>query len=161
MQSPLSRTHLEAESVASFWRGVSEVLAKLLGEMDRREPWATDQDDNVLVMMASLVERLEDTAFANEVARGEGAARLAHVFALLQSSRFMRLLEMFDKRQPGIVSRLTLALSVLGGESEAFALLFYERLLAIHRAELLGQVFSVARGNRIAQDIEMIREVME
>lgn len=160
MQSPLSRAHLEAESVASFWQGVSQVLARLLNEMDRREPWVIDQDDNVLDMIASLVERLEDSAFATEATKGDGVGRLAHVLALLQSSRFMRLLEMFDKRQPGMVSRLTLTLSMLGGESEVFAQLFYERLLAIHRAELLGQVFSVERGNRIAQDIEMIREVM-
>jgi len=64
---------------------------------------------------------------------------------------------MLDKRSPGIVSRLTLSLGRLGGESEVFAELFYERLMLIHRCELLAQVFSLKRSQAIANCIQVIK----
>jgi hypothetical protein len=155
-----SRSHLDDSEVSAYWRQISQSLSRLLDEMDHRDTWAIDSDPAFLDLLSRLVELMENETFAASIERGDNAARMAEVLALLKTSRFMRVLEMFDKRQPGVVNRLVLALARLGGEGELFASLFYERLLNVHRAELLGQVFSVSRGERIAQDVQMVKEIM-
>ncbi|CAM5368913.1 hypothetical protein SSTU70S_05727 [Stutzerimonas stutzeri] len=153
-----SRSQLETSSIAARWSEVSASLARLVSWMDSRESWVVEPDEEFLDLLAQVIDRVEQPAFASELENGDNAARLAEVFAVLHSSRFLRVLEMIDRRMPGLVSRLTLALGRLGGESELFANLFYERMLVIHRFELLGQVFSVKRCQSIADSIRLIKE---
>lgn len=149
------------ESVEAHWESVSGPLSRLLRLMDSREPWASDPDDEFIELLERFIDRIEKPDFALMLERGENALRLAEVFSVLHSSRFMRLIELFDRKQPGVVSRLLFAMAQLGGTSELFSQLLHERLLAVHRCELLGQVISVARCQRIVEDIKLLQEMTE
>lgn len=157
VEASVNRQLLTREAIADYWADVSGTLDRLMAWMDSRESWVVEPDDEFIDLVARVIERVSDPAFAKGLDDGESTARLAEVFATLCSSRFLRVLEMFDKRSPGIVSRLTLLLGRIGGESEVFASLFYERLMVIHRCELLGQVFSPKRALGIADSIKVIR----
>lgn len=152
--------HLQEAAIAEYWANISESLKRLLDAMDAKETWAVDGDAEFVQLLAKVAELMEDESFVRLLDRGENTARMAEALALTRSSRFMRLLEMFDKRQPGVVSRLVMSMARLGGEMEVFARLFYERLLTVHRAELLGQIFSVQRSQRIANDVNLVKEIV-
>jgi len=155
--STVNRHLLESESIAERWSEVSASLSRLMNWMDSKEGWVVGVDSEFLDLLAKVIERVEDPDFASRLQNGENASQVALIFATLHSSRFLRVLEMLDKRSPGIVSRLTLSLGRLGGESEVFAELFYERLMLIHRCELLAQVFSLKRSQAIANCIQVIK----
>jgi len=157
--SPLNT--MNKASVEAHWETASAPLSRLLRLMDSREPWAEEPDEEFIELLERFIERIEKPEFALMLERGENALRLAEVFSVLHSSRFMRLIELFDRKQPGIVSRLLFAMAQLGGGSELFSQLLHERLLAVHRCELLGQVISVARCQRIVDDIKLLQEMME
>lgn len=148
-------------SVDAHWESVSAPLSRLLRLMDSREPWAEEPDEEFIGLLDRFIDRIEQPEFALVLEKGENALRLAEVFSVLHSSRFMRLIELFDRKQPGIVSRLLFAIAQLGGGSELFSQLLHERLLAVHRCELLGQVISVARCQRIVEDIKLLQEMTE
>ncbi|MBA1280238.1 hypothetical protein [Stutzerimonas stutzeri] len=148
-------------SVNAHWASVSAPLARLFELMDSREPWAEEPDDEFVALLDRFIERIEQPEFALVLEKGENALRLAEVFSVLHSSRFMRLIELFDRKQPGIVSRLLFAIAQLGGGSELFSQLLHERLLAVHRCELLGQVVSVERTQRIVDDIKLLQGIMK
>lgn len=157
--APLST--MDKASVDTHWASISAPLSRLLRLMDSREPWAEEPDDEFIELLDRFIERIEQPEFALVLERGENAQRLAEVFSVLHSSRFMRLIELFDRKQPGIVSRLLFAIGQLGGGSELFSQLLHERLLAVHRCELLGQVITVSRCQRIVEDIKLLKEMME
>lgn len=161
MPDARAETTMDRASVDAHWAEVSAPLARLLQLMDSREPWAEEPDDEFVVLLDRFIERIEHAEFALVLERGENALRLAEVFSVLHSSRFTRLIELFDRKQPGIVSRLLFAIAQLGGGSELFSQLLHERLLAIHRCELLGQVVSVERTQRIVDDIKLLQGMME
>lgn len=155
----VSNSHLlSSEGIRDHWREVSETLTRLLFWMDSRETWVIEPEAEVLSLLQSVVTEVQAPGFAKEIESGEGAAGFAELLSQLCSSRFVRILEMMDRRQPGIASRLTLALGQLGGESERYVALFYERLLMIHKCELLGQILSKGRSEAIAAHILLIRE---
>ena len=157
VEAGAGRHQLESSSIAERWAEVSDHLARLMAWMDGREGWVVELDAEFLDLLSVLIDRVEDPGFARALEAGDQAARIAEVFAMLCSSRFLRVLEMIDKRSPHIVSRLTLSLGRLGGESQVFASLFYERLMVIHRCELLAQVFSPKRCQSIAKSISLIK----
>ncbi|MCF6783409.1 hypothetical protein [Stutzerimonas stutzeri] len=160
MPDAVIETTMDKASVEAHWAEVSAPLARLFQLMDSREPWAEEPDDEFVALLDRFIDRIEHAEFALVLERGENALRLAEVFSVLHSSRFMRLIELFDRKQPGIVSRLLFAIAQLGGASELFSQLLHERLLAVHRCELLGQVVSVERAQRIADDIKLLKGVM-
>ncbi|MDH0959057.1 hypothetical protein EGJ86_19460 [Pseudomonas sp. o96-267] len=157
----MAQALLDSASVQAHWDEVSAPLARLLRLMDSREPWALKPDAEFIGLLDRFIERIEQPEFVLLLERGENALRLAEVFSVLHSSRFMRLIELCDRNQPGVVSRLLFAMGQLGGGSEIFAQLLYERLLAVHRCELLGQVISVERCQRIVDDIKLLQEVAQ
>ncbi|WP_326430284.1 hypothetical protein VQ574_21415 (plasmid) [Stutzerimonas frequens] len=150
---------LTRSSVDAHWASVSAQLSRLMQLMDSREPWVEEPDGEFLELLEQFTHRIEQPEFALVLERGENAARLAEIFAVLHSSRFMRLIELFDRQQPGIVSRMLLAISQIGGTAEAFSRLLHERLLTVHSCELLGQVISQKRCTRIIEDIKLIQEL--
>lgn len=155
MKTDGCRLNLQSEVISQHWREVSDTLSRLLILMDSKDSWVIDSDPEFLDLLASLVSQCEDASFAGQVEGVAQSAQLVEVFALLCSSRFIRVLEMLDRSQPGFVSRLTVSIGRVGGESEVFASLYYERLLIVHRCELLGQIFSPARIERIARNIKL------
>lgn len=161
MTHATTETTMDKASVDAHWAAVSAPLSRLLQLMDGRESWAEEPDDEFVALLDRFIDRIEQPEFALVLERGENALRLAEVFSVLHSSRFMRLIELFDRKQPGIVSRLLFAIAQLGGASELFSQLLHERLLAVHRCELLGQVVSVERCQRIVEDIKLLQEMME
>lgn len=161
MPEALTSTTMDKASVEAHWASVSAPLARLFKLMDSREPWAQEPDEEFLALLERFIDRIEQPEFALMLEKGENALRLAEVFAVLHSSRFMRLIELFDRQQPGIVSRLLFAIAQLGGASELFSQLLHERLLAVHRCELLGQVVSLERTQRIIDDIKLLQGMME
>ncbi|MDU4254472.1 hypothetical protein [Pseudomonas sp.] len=150
---------LSRASVDAHWAEVSAPLSRLLKLMDGREPWAIEPDGEFLDLLEQFTHRIEQDDFALVLERGENAARLAELFAVLHSSQFMRLIELFDRQQPGIVSRLLLAIAQLGGTGEAYSQLLHERLLTLHSCELLAQVLSATRCQRIVEDIRLVQEL--
>jgi len=156
MSQSAERQRLDKDEIQAHWAGVSEALARLLKLMDSREDWVVDEDSEFLDLLVQLIGQVERSEFAALIEKGENAGRLAEVLAMLCSSRFMRVMEMMDRHQGGMVSRISLALNRLGGDAEAFAKLFYERLIVIHRHELLSQIFSVVRSQRLADDLELV-----
>lgn len=161
MPEVASRRLLESDNIRERWLEISSSLSRLMQLMDSRERWVMEPDEEFLDLLATMIEKTEHPSFAQALEGGENAARLAEVFAMLSSSRFLRVLEMIERRRPGLVSRLTLALGRLGGESEIFASLYYERLMVIHRYELLGQVFSLKRCQSIVESIRAVKGVRD
>lgn len=150
---------LSRASVDAHWAEVSAPLSRLMALMDSREPWVVEADSEFLVLLEQFVERIEHPEFAQVLERGDNASRMAEVFAVLHTSRFMRVIELFDRQQPGIVERLLLAMAMIGGVAEAYSQLLHERLMTIHCCELLGQVVSQKRCQRIVENIRLIQEM--
>lgn len=156
---PENVSRLSEAGINEHWVQVSGVLARLVALMNSREPWVIPPDDEFLELLDNLVERVADAEFAQTLDKGENASRVAEVFAVLSSSRFLRVAEIFERQQPGVLSRLIFSMAQLGGDAEVFVRLLHERLLTIHRTELLEQVFSAERSRRIIEDIQLIREM--
>ena len=161
MAEKVAQNTMSAEGIEAYWASVSAPLHRLLKLMDSREAWVVEPDAEFLGLLDELVSRLEDSAFIELIQRGENPSLLAEVFARLNTSRFMRLIGIFDRLQPGIINRFLYAISQLGGGAEVFSTLFQERLLVVHRSELLGQILSMQRCQRVAQTIQIIRELAE
>lgn len=149
---------LERDGLDAHWKELSATLSRLLTWMDSREGWVSEPSGEVLDLLLAVIEKTETPNFILGIERGAGAAALAEVFANLHSSRYLRVIEMMDRRVPGLASRLTLAMGRIGGIHEPYADLFFERLMAIHQSELLAQVFSVSRATKIEAAVRMIRE---
>lgn len=158
MADGIDRNLLERDRINSHWAEISTSLSRLLTWMDSRENWVAEPEAELLELLNAVIARIDEQRFVREVEQGEGAAALSEVFATLHSSRFVRVLEMMDRRAPGIASRLTLAMGRLGGVPEAYANLFFERLMVMHKCELLGQIFSRDRSAKIAASVQMIQE---
>lgn len=161
MSTSASRRALETERIWEQWEEVSEPLARLLRMMDSKEDWVGEIDEDSIGLLAQMVESVENAAFANALEHGENAARVGQIFAALNSSRFLRVLDMMERRQQGFMSRLTMALSGLGGDGEAFANLYYERLMLIHRSDLLSMVFAPQRCAALAESVRLIKETRD
>lgn len=161
MESMCSYRELETPTIKERWQEVSAALARLMEWMDLREPWVAEPDAEFLTLLFAVIDKAESPDFANKLEQGENTARMAEVLALMSSSRFLRVLEMLDRRNKGLLTRLTLGLGRLGGGARVFADLFYERLMLIHRAELLGQVLSPKRCQAIASSIALVQQVRE
>lgn len=151
-----SRSRLESAEIRDYWHGVSAKLARFLEVMDSREHWVIDDDEEFLTLLSNLVDQIEDVEYAKLLEKPENAAKLAEVISVICSSRAMRLLGLLDRHQAGIVSRLTLSLSNVGGGAAIYVSLFYERLSVLLRGELLAQVFSVSRSQRLAEDLQLV-----
>lgn len=149
---------LEASVVGQYWESVSAALAGLLRLMDAREDWVAEDDPEFLSALERFADLTGDQRFAGQLVKPENTAAIAELFCTLDSSRLMRLLQMIDRRQPGFVTRIALAFRQLGGEGEAHANLFYERLSIINRFQLLRTIFSKERADRIAEDLPLLME---
>lgn len=146
---------LSDSKIKAWWDSTSPALSRLTQWMDEREDWVAEPDDEFLAMLELVVDRVEDPIFV-EAIEGELAAHVGQLFAILCSSRFLRLLEMFERRANGIASRLVFVLSRLGGGAEVYGDLMCERLMVVHRTELLGEVFSQRRVTAIANAVRLV-----
>lgn len=147
---------LSQSAIDAHWQSVSEALSRLLRLMDSREDWVAEPETEVLALLSQLLELLEDQQFAQRVLSPQKIGLLTQTLALLSTSRFMRVLEMADRRRPGLVSKLVMQMSSVGGTLAVEANLFYERLAVVMRGELLGQIFSAKRAERIRVDLEAL-----
>jgi len=161
-QSPTSNpdagNELESYRIKQWLEELSPAIARLTALMDSKETWVEEPDHEFIDLLSQVAERVEQPEFVMAL-EGELSREVAQLFALLRSSRFLRLLEMFDRRSPGLASRLVFILGRLGGESQVYADLFCERLMVLHRFELLSSVFSVRRCQAITSAIRIIKEV--
>ncbi len=150
---------LDSEMVATRWRELSAELARLMTWMDSQENWLQQKGDNELLeILHHLIALSENDDAVREMHKPYVAGQLAQVLAWVESSRFFRLLEVMDRNSPNFVNRFVLALGRVGGEAGVYADLFFERVMVIHRSELLGRVFGGHRTNAIAEAIRTIRE---
>ncbi|KKN58097.1 hypothetical protein LCGC14_0555680 [marine sediment metagenome] len=153
--NPHPTSELSAVRVAQWWAETSPSIAKLTSWMDSKESWVQEPDDEFIFLLGEVVDRLDHPEFVTAI-EGELAADVARLFALLCSSRFLRLMDLFERRTPGIASRLVFILGRLGGESKIYSDLFCERLMVVHRFELLEIVFSARRAKAIASAMRVI-----
>tara|TARA_R110002033_G_scaffold55721_1_gene104611 strand:+ start:85 stop:579 length:495 start_codon:yes stop_codon:yes gene_type:complete len=156
MTNPEATSLLLSDSqIKAWWESTSPALSRLTKWMDEREDWVAEPDDEFLSMLEMVVDRVEEPLFV-EAMEGELAGHFGQLFALLCSSRFLRLLEMFERRATGIASRLVFALSRLGGGAEVYGDLLCERLMVVHRTELLSEVFSQRRVTAILNAVRLV-----
>lgn len=148
--SPLASGH-----VATWWEEISPALSRLTQWMESRETWIVEPDAEFLALLEQLVERVNQPEFVQAM-ESSLAPEASELFAMLGSARFLRLLDMMDRRVQGIVTRLVYVFGQLGGDASAYANLFFERLLVVHRCELLGQIFSQRRTESIASAVRMV-----
>lgn len=157
-----ARQLLGSEELAAYWKGVSGPLGRLLAEMDHRDQgYTVEPDEALLELLLKFIEMVEDSRFAEAFTSSQNIGSIAELFALLGSSRFLRVIDMMDRRHSGVVLRLINALSRLGGVAAKHSDLFYERLLIIQRNELLALIFSPERAKRILNDIVLVRQGLE
>jgi hypothetical protein len=157
-----ARQLLGTEELAEYWMGVSGPLGRLLAQMDDRdEGFTVDPDEALLELLLKFIELVEDSRFAEAFTSGQNIGNIAELLALLESSRFLRVVEMMERRHSGVVQRLINALSRLGGNAAKYSSLFYERLIIIQRNELLTLVFSAERSKRIFSDIQLVKQGMD
>lgn len=150
---------LDASVVAMRWQEVGASIARLMTWMDNQEAWLSqDGEAELIEMLNRLIELSEHESWVKDVHRPQNASALAELLAWVASSRFFRVLEVMDRNSPNFVNRLVLALGRVGGDSGRFADLFYERVLVVHRGELLGLVFGNSRSNAISETIRTIRD---
>lgn len=146
---------LATEQVAAWWEEISPALRRLTQWMESRETWIVEPDAEFLDLLEQLVERVNQPEFVQAL-ESSLAPEASELFAMLGSARFLRLLDMMDRRVQGIVTRLVYVFGQLGGDATAYADLFFERLLVVHKCELLGQIFSQRRTESIASAVRMV-----
>lgn len=150
---------LDSEMVATRWLELGAALARLMTWMDSQEVWLNKQGDaELLSVLLQLISLSENPTAVREMHKPYVAGQLAQVLAWVETSRFFRLLEVMDRNSPNFVNRFVLALGRVGGEAGVYADLFFERVMVIHRSELLGRVFGGERTTSIAEAIRTIRE---
>lgn len=150
---------LDPVVVAQRWKDSGDSLARLMMWMDSQEAWLSNGGDAELNdVLNQLIELSEHESWVRDMHKPYMAAALAELLAWVASSRFFRLLEVMDRNSPNFVNRFALALGRIGGEAGRFADLFFERVMVVHRGELLGRVFGDSRTNAIAEAIRTIRE---
>lgn len=150
---------LDPSTVAERWKEVGDSLVRLMAWMDNQEAWLSQEGDSELIgMLSHLISLSEHESWVREMHKPHIASALAELLAWVASSRFFRVLEVMDRNSPNFVNRLALALGRVGGESSRFADLFFERVMVVHRGELLGQVFGSKRAAGIADTVRAIRD---
>jgi len=150
---------LDSAVVAQRWKDLGDSLARLMSWMDSQEVWLNKGGDEELDgVLNQLIELSEHESWVRDMHKPYMAAALAELLAWVASSRFFRLLEVMDRNSPNFVNRFALALGRVGGGSGRFADLFFERVMVVHRGELLGRVFGDNRTSAIAEAIRTIRE---
>lgn len=155
-----SRQELGRSAVIEWWREASPAVARLAEWMDSRETWVIEPDDEFIELLAQVVEQVDQPEFLVAL-ESELSSELAQVFGILYTSRFLRLLEMFERRSPGIASRFVFIVGRLGGEMQVYSDLFCERLLVVHKMELLSSVVSPRRCQSIVSAIRILKESQE
>lgn len=143
--------------IRAWWQEASPAIARLTEWMDGREPWVVEPDDDFIDLLGQVVAQVEQPEFVAAL-ESELAAELVQVFGFLCSSRFLRMLGMFERRSPGIACRFVFIVGRLGGEMQVFSDLFCERLLLVHRVELLGEIVSPQRCQSIVSAIRLLKE---
>jgi hypothetical protein len=156
MTVSLAQVELSSEGIEDWLAAASPAMAGLARWMDSKEDWVQPIDDELLSMLAQLVERVEDQSFVIEL-EGELSAPLGHILAIVHSSRFFRMIEMFERRSPGLASRLVFVLARLGGGAKVFSDLACERLMVVHQNDLLTVIASPRRCNAIAKALRLVR----
>lgn len=150
---------LDSDNVAKRWLEVGDALARLMSWMDSQETWLSKKGDlELLDVLNQLITLSESADAVKEMQKPAVASQLACLLAWVETSRFFRLLELMDLKSPNFVNRLVLALGRVGGEAAVYADLFFERVMLIHKGELLGRVFGEGRTHSIAETIRIIRE---
>ncbi|MNJ38006.1 hypothetical protein D3C77_328430 [compost metagenome] len=158
-EAALDRGVLDSAVVAQRWKEIGDSLARLMTWMDSQEVWLQEGGDEDLdTVLNQLIDLSERESWVREMHKPFMAAALAELLAWVASSRFFRLLEVMDRNSPNFVNRFALALGRVGGDAGRFADLFFERVMVVHRGELLGRVFGENRTNAIAETIRTIRE---
>lgn len=150
---------LDSEAVAKRWQELGDSLARLMTWMDSQETWLREKGDSKLdEVLHNLIDLSEDQEAVREMHKPHMAASVAQLLGWVETSLFFRILEVMDGKSPNFVNRLVLALGRVGGEATVFADLFFERVMLVHRGELLGRVFGESRTKSIAETIRAIRE---
>lgn len=150
---------LDASVVATRWQEVGASIARLMTWMDNQEVWLSQGGEAELIeMLNRLIELSEQESWVKDVHKPQNASALAELLAWVTSSRFFRVLEVMDRNSPNFVNRLVLALGRVGGDPGRYVDLFYERVLVVHRGELLGLVFGNSRSSAITETIRTIRD---
>jgi len=156
MTTATAHNELSPDGIAAWLEASSPAMAKLAAWMDGQEDWATEPDDELLAMLGQLIDRVEDQAFVVEL-EGELSGPLGQILAFLHSSRFFKMIEQFERRSPGLASRLVFVLSRLGGNAKVFSDLACERLMIVHQNDLLTVIASPRRCNAIAKALKLVR----
>jgi hypothetical protein len=150
---------LDGEAVAKRWKELGDSLARLMTWMDSQETWLREKGDTELIeVLHQLIELSENEDAVREMHKPHMAGNLAQILGWVETSLFFRLLEVMDLNSPNFVNRLVLALGRVGGDAGVYADLFFERIMLVHRGELLGRVFGESRTHSIAETIRTIRE---
>ena len=150
------KSALSSHEINSWWEQTSPAISRLTKWMDSKEDWVNEPDDEFISLLSQVIEQVESPEFVMAI-EGDLSAEVAQLCAILSSSRFIRVLEMLDRRAPGIAARLVFVMARLGGENQIFADLYFERLKIFHRFELMSQVFSPQRCMAINSAIKIIK----
>lgn len=144
--------------MSSFARSArsARVLAFLM-RMDARDGWAVDHREDDVPQALEVKAFVRDwQRFLNEVGmqRLHAAPReFLELLGGLRSSRCLYLLKMANEHDPGLGSVLEKLLSEATG-SDRLLLVVRQRLEVFTKAQLLGEIFSSSR-------LERIRSIME
>lgn len=130
--------------------------------MDSQETWLQANGDNKLVeTLAALIDLCDQDGASKHFQNLDVASSLSQLLAWVDASRFFRFLEIMDERMPNFVTRLVVSLGRLGGDRAIFADLFFERVMVVHKGELMAKLFDSRRTADISRTIQTIRETRD
>jgi hypothetical protein len=150
---------LQESTIASHWNGVDEGISAILENMQNRESWALDDQDDLRDAIIEWAAKLNESNLENIIEHKPDA--LIRIFAFMKSKRSLFLLHQIESKFPGITSELLLESldKIDDGISDTRSQrILRDRLVALFRVDLLERIFSEDRSEKIKQAIRSTSE---
>ncbi len=141
----INKSDLSNLGVQEYWTSVDGNVAEILRNMELAEGWTLDNDNELLSILQSWLQKLDEPAL-NALIRNQD--KLLTITGFLKSGRGLLLLKEIDQRCPGLYESIyKVAINQIENKEGdiRMALVLRERYLALYRLGLLNRVFSSER----------------
>jgi hypothetical protein len=150
---------LQESTIANHWGRVDEGVSMILENMQNRECWALDDQDELRDAIIEWASKLNESNLENIIEHKPDA--LIRIFAFMKSKRSLFLLHQIESKFPGITTELLLESldKIDDGISDTRSQrILRDRLVALFRVDLLERIFSEDRSEKIKQAIRSTSE---
>jgi intracellular multiplication protein IcmW len=136
------------ENAHEYWSSYADtMIIRVLLLMESSEEWALDGDESIEIVLEQLFQTLKTASeIPDELA-------LIKVLSVIRSTRVLYIMQMLDKNNPGIASKL-LMVAEEHKEDNKYVQVFLKRNLVFERMRLLARVFSNARLDFVQKALE-------